>query len=209
MSNSVLDPRRLLEVPWIYNTFQKLAGAERTRREFVAQYIAPLKGQRVLDVGCGPATNLNWWPEGVQYVGCDLSDEYIEFAKKKFGNRGEFYAAPVGKLNDLGLKPFDAVIAMALLHHLTDDEVRTFCDEALSVLKPGGMLITLDPSYADGDSWLTRLFTSKDRGRYVRTAEEYQKLLGTRFVRQTCHVKRFRLFLIVNQSMTTIQAFRD
>ena len=209
MNLSFIDPRQLLKFSWVYNKFQKFAGAELPRREFVSQYLSSLQGGRVLDVGCGPATNLNWWPENVEYVGCDLSEEYIEFAKRNYGNRGEFYAAPVEKLKDLELKSFDVIIAVALLHHLSDDEVKAFCAQAYSLIKPGGKLITTDPCFADGDSWLTKYFTSKDRGKYVRTSEAYQKLLCESFPRQSCRMKRHRLFAIVNQAGLVVEAFRD
>src|SRR5262245_46296990 len=139
MSLPLWDPRKLLELPRVYNFFQKAVGADNGRREFVEKYIAPLAPARILEVGCGPVTNCQWLPDGIDYVGCDLSPEYIEYAKRRFAGRAEFYAAPVGDLTRLGLKPFDAVIALAVLHHLNDAQVLTLCDEARALLVPGGI----------------------------------------------------------------------
>jgi len=69
MAFSYLDPRRLLAWPLIYSGIRKLAGAERMRRDYSSRYTPALAGQRVLDVGCGLATNLKSWPENVEYVG--------------------------------------------------------------------------------------------------------------------------------------------
>lgn len=209
MSLSTWDPRKLLEIPRVYNAFQKVSGAERPRRDLVSSYVSPLAGYRVLEVGCGPATNLDWWPDGVGYVGCDVSGEYIDFAKRKFGDRGDFYALPEGRLKALALPPFDDVIAMALRHHLSDEEVRAFGEEVRSVVKPGGMLITLDPCHSREDSLITKRFTANDRGRFVRTSDEYRELLSTNFPRQTCDVRRYRLFAVVCQSIAVVRAFRD
>ena len=47
--------RALLTSPAIYEAVQRLMGAEQGRRAFVATYMAPKAGDRILDVGCGPA----------------------------------------------------------------------------------------------------------------------------------------------------------
>lgn len=68
----------------------------------------------------------------------------------------------------MGFRPFDAVIGTSPLNQLSDDEVRTFCNGAHYVLKPGGRIFTIDSGYVEGHSWLTRLFTSMDRGKCDR-----------------------------------------
>jgi SAM-dependent methyltransferase len=176
-----LDPRKVLEYPPIYNLFQRAVGADKSRRAFIAEHIAPLGRARVLEVGCGPATNCAWMPREIEYVGCDRNEAYIAYARQRYGDRAEFYSSPVGQLRDLDLKPFKAVIAVALLHHLTDAEVLTFCDEVLPLLETGGTLITADPCFVAGMRRLERFITSRDRGRYVRYPEQYRELLAMKF----------------------------
>jgi SAM-dependent methyltransferase len=175
------DPRKVLEYPPIYNLFQKAVGADKPRRAFIAKHIAPLGRARVLEVGCGPATNCAWMPREIEYVGCDQDEKYIAYARQQYGDRAEFYAAPVGQLQELGLKPFKAVIALALLHHLSDAQVLALCDEVLPLLEPGGTLMTGDPCFVVGMKRLERFITSRDRGRYVRYPEQYRDLLARRF----------------------------
>lgn len=185
MKATDLDPRRLLEIPPVYNSFQKLVGAVAARRSFAAEYLTAFAGSRVLEVGCGPGTMYELIPPGIRYVGCDLSEIYIAYAKSRFGASAEFFALPVGKLAALGLRPFRAVFALALLHHLDDDEVRTLCREVHGLLEPGGSFFTGDPCYLDGQSRLEHFITSCDRGRFVRHAEKYRELLAETFSRVT------------------------
>jgi SAM-dependent methyltransferase len=94
MSLRFLDPRKILEVPWVYNLFQRAVGTHKGRRLFIEQYITPFAGGRVLEVGCGPGTNLQWWPDDVEYVGCDLSEKYIAHAKQRYALRRDRRAEP-------------------------------------------------------------------------------------------------------------------
>ncbi len=196
------DPRKALEYPPIYNLFQRAVGADKPRRAFIAEHIAPLGRARVLEVGCGPATNCAWMPREIEYVGCDHSKSYIEYARQRYGDRAEFYSVPVGQLRDLGLKPFKAVIALALLHHLNDAEVLVLCDEVLPLLETGGTLITADPCFVVGMGRLERFITSCDRGRYVRYPEQYRELLARRFPIVNMIVRRSRGTLIPNTGVT-------
>lgn len=190
------DPRKALEYPPIYNLFQRAVGADKPRRAFITEHVAPLGRARVLEVGCGPATNCAWMPREIEYVGCDQNEAYISYARQQYGDRAEFYPVPVGQLRDLGLRPFKAVIALALLHHLTDAEVLVLCDEVIPLLETGGSLITGDPCFVVGMKRLERFITSRDRGRYVRYPEQYRELLARRFPVVDMEVRRSQGTLI-------------
>ena len=201
------DPRKLLELPAVYNFFQEAVGANKGRRHFIQEFVVPLAGGRVLEVGCGPGTNCEWFPENVEYVGCDLDEKYIAYAKQRYGSRAEFYATPVGQLGKSGLKPFNAVMALAVLHHLSDNEVLTLCDEVAGLLKPGGLFVTGDPCFTADQSRPERFMTSCDRGRFVRFPEQYHALLKKRFPQVRSDIRRGRLLHIPNTGviMTAIK----
>jgi SAM-dependent methyltransferase len=192
------DARKILEYPPLYNFFQRLVGADKARRHLIEQIIAPLAPARVLEVGCGPGTNCAWIPCDIEYVGCDLSESYIAYAKQRYGDRAQFFAAPVGQLAQLELKPFRAVIALNLLHHLDDNEVLTLCDEVIPLLESGGTFVTADPCIVPGQSFLERFVTSCDRGRYVRFPDQYRQLFATRFPTVAMEVGRSNAVLTAN-----------
>ena len=76
---SALDPRRLLQAPFVYKAFQKAVGAEKARKHFIQDVVAPVAGSRILEVGCGPGNNCKWIPDGVEFVGCDTYTPYIDY----------------------------------------------------------------------------------------------------------------------------------
>lgn len=52
---------------------------------------------------------------------------------------------------------------------------------AYAHLAPTGALVTIDPVYHRGQAFLSRLIISLDRGRQVRTPEQYTALATTYF----------------------------
>lgn len=195
------DPRKLLEVPALYNFFQRTVGADKPRRQFIAEHVAPLGAARILEVGCGPGTNCAWLPEDIEYVGCDLSERYINHATQVYGDKYCFFRAPVGSLLALGLKPFTAVIALCLLHHLSDAQVLALCDEVVPLLEPGGTFMTADPCFTSNQGRLERFITARDRGRYVRYPEEYYGLLASKFSLVDVRISRSQGTLIPNSGV--------
>src|SRR5262249_38071241 len=131
---------------------------------------------RVLDIGCGPGTILQYLPRGVEYSGFDINPQYIADARKQYGDRGTFYCQAVSDAAVEQQASYDAVLASGLSHHLNDAEAERLFRVAHAALAPGGYLVTWDPVYVDGQSRLARYLISWDRGQFVRTPEEYLAL---------------------------------
>lgn len=115
-------------------------------------------------------------PEYINYYGFDLSHEYIDNAKKKYGDRGSFFCASVTDPVDFLDIQFDICIIMGVLHHLSDEEVQSLFTAVLPKLKNSGRLITLDPCFSGQQNMISRFLITHDRGRNVRTPEQYSKL---------------------------------
>lgn len=100
-------------------------------------------GSTVVDVGCGNGRLLNALPQHVNYIGIDPSNSLLTEARKKFGNRPDTSFA-IGSLPKINLadETADAVVSIAVLHHIPSNEQRrASLGEMLRVLKPGGLLI--------------------------------------------------------------------
>jgi cyclopropane fatty-acyl-phospholipid synthase-like methyltransferase len=173
---------RLLERAGAYERVQRLLGADGARRRLAAEVIRARPGDRVLDVGCGTGSLLDLLPTSVHYVGFDLNPDYVAAAQRRYGDRGSFFCARVetADVENRG-GGFDLVVAKGLLHHLADGAVRGLAEMAHRVLVPGGILITVDPVRHAGQSWVSRLLMACDRGRAVRDAEGYLRLLRDTF----------------------------
>ncbi len=105
----------------------------------------------------------------------------IDFAKKKYGDRGHFFCARVSDAS-IATGSFDIVLALGILHHLSEHESLKLIESAWNSLKPGGFLFSADPVWTNTQSRLEKFLMSKDRGQNIRTEEEYKKLIRTRFV---------------------------
>lgn len=187
--------RSIFSHPSIYNLAQRLVGAEKARRILVNEFFPDMQGLRMLDIGCGTAEILNHLPVDMNYHGFDASDDYIAKATAQFGHRGTFKAELVKELTIEILEPFDLVLAVGLLHHLDDDEGHALFSISLEALKPGGTLITIDPTYASKQNPLARWIISKDRGQNIRTPDQYQRLAASYFSNITAAMRHNMLHM--------------
>jgi SAM-dependent methyltransferase len=172
--------RSLLQRPSVYHWLQVVMGGERSRRVFVEKYVRARDGDRILDIGCGPADILAFLPK-VSYVGYDPNPRYIERASATHGAGGRFHVGTYGETEIAAHPPFDIAIVSAVLHHLDDLEARHLFNLLKRSLKPGGRVVTLDNVYIDNQNPVARLLISWDRGRNVRTAEGYKALALSSF----------------------------
>jgi len=180
--------RAILSHPFVYSAFQSLMGAHKSRQRFVANYVKPFPGMRILDVGCGPADILGYLPD-VDYWGYDISEPYIAQAKTRFGQRGRFNCKQL-QLDDLvELPKFDAVLALGLLHHLDDSVAVGVLQLAHEALQPGGRLISVDPCLAPSQNPVARFLVRNDRGQNVRNKVEYQVLADKVFASPRVEVR--------------------
>lgn len=198
--------RGLLTLPRVYDAFQSLVGSDGYRRWYVSELLKPTPGMRILDIGCGPGTMLRFLPKDVHYVGFDMNPKYIDYARKQFADRGSFVAQRVGEAQ-IEAEGFDAVMANAILHHINDEEAAHLVNVAWSQLKPGGFLLTYDNAWVKGQSAIARWLISKDRGRHVRTPDEYLAIVRRRFDRMETTVRHdcYR----IPYTNFTIKAFKD
>ncbi|HKW28729.1 MAG TPA: class I SAM-dependent methyltransferase [Verrucomicrobiae bacterium] len=173
----------VLNRPAGYRLFRRIVGGESVWRIYLAEYVKPAPGDRTLDLGCGPADVLDFLP-AVNYTGLDISPQYIEAAKKRYGSRGRFLCGDVGVATlEAERGNFDLVLATGVLHHLDDAQVTRLFDLARRVLRPTGRLITFDGCYVPRQSRVARWLLARDRGKFVRSEEDYLRLASAHFAK--------------------------
>jgi SAM-dependent methyltransferase len=176
----MLDPRAALADPRLYALAQRAFGAVRARRLFVSRYVEPQAGHRILDIGCGTGDILDFLP-AVDYVGVDLSEDYIRAARERYGDRGRFICADVIDA-DLGdEEPFDLVLSTGVIHHLDDTRADRLFAMSASLLNDGGRLLSWDGAFVEGQARIARWLLERDRGEHVRTPDAYVALAERRF----------------------------
>ncbi|OBU56709.1 class I SAM-dependent methyltransferase [Stenotrophomonas maltophilia] len=197
MSQKTDGLHAVLSHPAVYDLLQNLLGARRSRARLIQDHIRPRQGDHVLDIGCGTGELFSQLPAGLHYIGFDLSQAYIEAARKRFGDRARFECMDVADYEvgqELQQKA-DLVLAIGILHHLDDARARSLMRTAHAALKPGGRFISLDGAYVDGQSAIAHGLISRDRGQSIRTPSAYQALAEAEFGMVKGQVRSDMLFV--------------
>jgi SAM-dependent methyltransferase len=142
-------------------------------------------GKSYLDIGCGTGF-LRDHLRGADYLGIDLNPTYIAAARRK---RGECFQ--VGNALEIGSLPrrFDRIIAIGLLHHLDDGQVRAVLAAARSRLQDGGEMFIIDALWPPDNNRVGRFLRGSDNGAFVRTLPQWQSLFASEL-----QLKAFRPF---------------
>jgi len=180
---------RLLDFPRVYSGFANLIGGD-ARSAYTREYVRPVPGQRIVDIGCGPADIVSEMPDGVEYVGIDMSPQYIDAARARFGHRASFHCQPISPELGVRLAPFDIAMANGVLHHLDDARALDLLQLARASLAEGGRLVTLDGCYVPNQPAIARWLLKMDRGKHVRAQEAYVELARRAFGTVVPHLRQ-------------------
>lgn len=173
--------QRWLKVPCLYNLLQDAIGGNALRRNVIRNHVRAKTGDKIIDIGCGPAQILPWLPD-VEYLGFDVNPSYIASAKRAHGNKGTFVVGDTKSLwDDRRFSDADIVIGLGILHHLDDNDAEHCIGFAYRALKPTGRFVCLDACWIANQGFLSKYVMSRDRGQNVRTEQAYRDLAATAF----------------------------
>lgn len=171
-----------LAFPWVYELFQRAIGANRAWRWLAREFWRCPENAKVVDIGCGPGDVLDYLPQRINYFGLDVSSHYIQEARKRFGDRGQFLVGTAAELaQSPELQGADLILCTGLLHHLDDVEADAVFAFARRTLAPGGRLACFEPCYLRHQGALSRWMMGRDRGQNVRTESAWKKLASQHF----------------------------
>jgi SAM-dependent methyltransferase len=171
--------RAVLSNASAYALLQRAVGSERSYARFVDEYVRPRAGDRLLDVGCGPGEILRFLPD-LRYLGIDVSSEYIDAARRKYGDRAEFQCADVRQA-DVPSGEFDIVMVMGVIHHLDDEGARSLFELAARALKDDGRFVAIEAVWHEPQHPFARWMNKRDRGANIRREEGYSTLAHESF----------------------------
>ena len=163
--------RSILAGPRAYQLWWNLVGGPAWAKVLVNEYIRPITGARILEIGCGPGTILDYLPQS-DYLGFDLSAKYIAMARKRHP-QAQFVCERVSQFSLDKYHSFDLVLALGVIHHLQDCEATQLFRIAHDALRLEGKLVTVDGVWTQGQSSAARWLLERDRGQFVRKESEY------------------------------------
>jgi phosphatidylethanolamine/phosphatidyl-N-methylethanolamine N-methyltransferase len=139
--------------PFYEWVFGKLLGPGR-RKAF--NYVSRRPDQKVLEIGVGPGSTLEFYPPRTDFVGIDISSTMIEEAKKKAANLNSGSRFHLQVMDATNLKfpdnHFDVVMAAYVITTVQDPH--RVCREILRVAKPGGQIIAVNHTRSqNGSLW--------------------------------------------------------
>ncbi|MEQ6122360.1 class I SAM-dependent methyltransferase [Reichenbachiella sp. MALMAid0571] len=181
----------ILKFSWAYSLFSDLISDKSKTASLMEQLCQINSKSRILDIGCGPGSFVKYLPKTVDgYLGIDMNENYIEYANDKWSNREDvnFIQGTVGELDIRDFDKYDVVVAKALVHHLSDEHAKQLFSFAAQVLNQGGIFVTYDNVFIENQHWFAKWLIKNDRGKYVRTQEEYTKLVALYFNNLTTQV---------------------
>ena len=171
-----MSVRRIFDNPHVFALSQRLNPfTVGVYEDFIRRHVIVRPSARLLDIGCGFGVHRKFFPTA-DYRGIDINPEYIEMAKRRFGDGFEVMDATRLKYAD---DTYDLTLCVATFHHLDDAQAVAAIRESWRVLRLGGSVHIIDPVItADPSAWVKRWVFANDRGRFQRTEQQMRDLVA-------------------------------
>ena len=170
---------RLLAHTVVYRATKQLLLPEASERRIVDRMFDAADGDRVLDLGCGYGDYAPHFAGRCRYLGVDHNPDYIATARRMNAELdAQFVCADLADPVVSSAAPYDLVVVGGVLHHLDDATVVEMAATVAELLTPTGRLVALEPVFDPSQSLAARLLIAADRGRHVRDAPGYARLLA-------------------------------
>lgn len=142
--------------PFYDYVFGKLLGPGR-RQAF--NYLSRRPHQKILEIGVGPGSTLEYYPPNTYLVGIDISAAMIQRAREKAqrlnsGSHFDFFVMDACHL-EFADNTFDVVMAAYVITTVCDPH--QVCREMLRVVKPGGQIIAVNHTRSRNATHLGKL----------------------------------------------------
>nr|WP_269431301.1 class I SAM-dependent methyltransferase [Paenibacillus algorifonticola] len=130
-------------------------------------------GHTVLDFGSGTGANCSMF-HPLYYVGIDPDAKRIDYAKRLYTHHA--FQVLESKRFPFDNDSFDYILIIAVLHHVSSDEISSYMKEFQRILKPNGTIIVMEPCLCKKKPICNRFMKWYDNGEYIRNEEEYIRL---------------------------------
>ena len=145
-------------------------------KELLNIFIENLKGNKILDIGCGPGRDAKFFSDlGYDVTGIDLSEKLLEIAKKN-APKARFYLMDMRNL-DFPENTFDGIWACASFLHIPRKDAQKTLNEFYRVLRPSGVMY-LSVKEGVGEGFVkSSQYGNKERYFVYYSSSELRKLV--------------------------------
>ncbi len=189
---------RILSNEFAYDTFQTCVGSYKFRRRFL-ESIKINSDSKILELGCGTGITL----ETIQnndYVGIDLSQKYLDKAKQ----RRESLILVKGDVSigdtyeNLSTTKNDVVLALALWHHLNDEQMIKTLENVHRISETGISIFSLDPFVDKKTGVSAKWVAENDRGKFLRSSAHIREISEASGFEFSFEISRRELYIPTN-----------
>jgi SAM-dependent methyltransferase len=159
--------------PYLYHWFVR---PKWMTRKYIHNHIKgnfDLKNKKVFDFGAGTGANCSiCCPDS--YHGVDPDLRRIQFASRLYpGYRFSVLQDGTLPAED---QSYDFVMILAVLHHISSEEIARYMAEFRRILAPDGRVIVMEPCLWEQTPFSNWFMQTFDKGDYIRSERDYLEL---------------------------------
>lgn len=138
------------------------------------------------------------------YMGIDPDAKRIDFAKRLYPN----HTFHVLNSKDLPVEDnsVDYILVVAVLHHISSEEISSYMKEFQRILKANGTIIVMEPCLCKKNPLCNWFMNWYDKGDYIRNENGYLELFQDHDYDCTV-LKRFRKGFLYNELFFSAKPF--
>lgn len=175
-----MKPQNILNHYLLYIFYQKIIGADNYLKSYIKNYIRPQKGDKILELACGAGNIYSMFPlKDVYYTGIDYSQNYISFARKKYPEQ-TFVCADITE-DFKAFDKYDIIYAEAIISAIPNEKVQKMFEAIKKCSNSKTRIILSDMNYRKSAPFLERFLMENERNEYVRTKDDYVRLISSYF----------------------------
>lgn len=164
--------------PRLWLIFQRLIGGTKDKQRIAIS--ACKEGQKILEIGCSVGNIADAFRslKNISYTGIDIDANAIALAQKRFADpQFNFLTISVEEHAQTGVQ-YDYILVAGMLHHVDDEIALSILKSTHLLAKPDAIINIFDPiAITATDPLHMRLFSKLERGQYLRSKIEIEKLI--------------------------------
>jgi hypothetical protein len=171
--------------PYIYRLIQKIL-IKKSFNEDIINLLLKIKINHIIDIGCADSTILSKIKNKYFYSGYDIDNFFINKSEIKYKKKKKFnfFNTSIDKIDFSKFNSSKSlIILIGVFHHISNNQVKNFIKKT-SKFK----VLAIDAVKILDQNWLTKLLLFFDKGKYIRTVQEYEK-----------NLKRYNFLIVRNR----------